>query len=258
MDGDMDRDRDRVSLLSNRIERSELKPGDHIYTWRTAYSYAHHGIYVGDNKVIHFTRASEGGARTKFCPSSIFHPSSAYCQACAEIKRQHESPAIGGSAKEVDITDSIHGAGGLRISCLDCFMRNRGHLYLYAYEVAAKFFVCKMYGTCTMARADPPENVLHRAFYLLKHGYGKYNLFKHNCEDFSIYCKTELVIQCHITGLSNQIQGRISQALFMGADTNIMSHIYRYKSDFGVRKDVARVPVEMLVKAYKQKYASAR
>ncbi|URE31238.1 hypothetical protein MUK42_03456 [Musa troglodytarum] len=39
-----------------RIGKESLKPGDHIYSWRTAYIYAHHGLYVGDDKVIHFTR----------------------------------------------------------------------------------------------------------------------------------------------------------------------------------------------------------
>ncbi|CAN6234186.1 unnamed protein product [Urochloa humidicola] len=240
MEGDMGRDRDRVRLLSNRIERSELKPGDHIYTWRNAiYAYAHHGIYVGDNKVIHFTRK--------------FHPASADCQACAEIKRQHELPANGGSAKEADIRDSSHGAG-VRISCLDCFLRNRGHLYLHAYQVTPMFFMSKMPGTCTMARSDPPEKVLHRAFYLLKHGYGKYNPFKNNCEDFSIYCKTELVVESNITGLSNQVHCRIAAVEHMVAGdksimSNIRSEIDRYKSDFGVRKDTARVPVEKLIKA---------
>lgn len=39
-----------MGLLSHRVERSELKPGDHIYTWRAAYSYSHHGtceLHVG-------------------------------------------------------------------------------------------------------------------------------------------------------------------------------------------------------------------
>ena len=34
-----------MGLLSHRVERSELKPSDHIYTWRAAYSYSHHGTY---------------------------------------------------------------------------------------------------------------------------------------------------------------------------------------------------------------------
>lgn len=33
----------RMGVLSNKIERDELKPGDHIYSWRAAYVYAHHG-----------------------------------------------------------------------------------------------------------------------------------------------------------------------------------------------------------------------
>jgi hypothetical protein len=34
-----------MGLLSNRAERSEIRPGDHIYTWRAVYAYAHHGTY---------------------------------------------------------------------------------------------------------------------------------------------------------------------------------------------------------------------
>ncbi|KFK24449.1 hypothetical protein AALP_AAs48179U000400 [Arabis alpina] len=44
-----------MGLLSNKISRDDLKPGDHIYSWRNAYTYSHHGIYVGDGEVIHFT-----------------------------------------------------------------------------------------------------------------------------------------------------------------------------------------------------------
>lgn len=28
------------------IDRQQLKPGDHIYSWRQAYVYAHHGLFV--------------------------------------------------------------------------------------------------------------------------------------------------------------------------------------------------------------------
>ena len=33
----------RMGLLSNRVERSDIRPGDHIYTWRAVYAYSHHG-----------------------------------------------------------------------------------------------------------------------------------------------------------------------------------------------------------------------
>ncbi|KAL8039856.1 hypothetical protein ABFX02_10G063300 [Erythranthe guttata] len=47
-----------MGLFSNKIKRNELHPGDHIYTWRRLYIYAHHGIYIGDDTVIHYTSTS--------------------------------------------------------------------------------------------------------------------------------------------------------------------------------------------------------
>jgi hypothetical protein len=35
-----------MGLLSNRVERSEIRPGDHIYTWRAVYTYSHHGTLL--------------------------------------------------------------------------------------------------------------------------------------------------------------------------------------------------------------------
>lgn len=32
-----------MGLLSQRVEKTEIKPGDHIYTWRAVYTYSHHG-----------------------------------------------------------------------------------------------------------------------------------------------------------------------------------------------------------------------
>ena len=31
---------------SHSISKYKLRPGDHIYCWRTVYSYQHHGIYI--------------------------------------------------------------------------------------------------------------------------------------------------------------------------------------------------------------------
>lgn len=33
-----------MGLLSNRVERNEIKPGDHIYTYRAVFTYSHHGL----------------------------------------------------------------------------------------------------------------------------------------------------------------------------------------------------------------------
>jgi len=34
-----------MGLLTNKIEREELKPGDHIYTYRAIFAYSHHGNF---------------------------------------------------------------------------------------------------------------------------------------------------------------------------------------------------------------------
>jgi len=33
-----------MGLISNRVERSEIKAGDHIYTYRAVFAYSHHGM----------------------------------------------------------------------------------------------------------------------------------------------------------------------------------------------------------------------
>lgn len=34
----------KMGVFSNKIDHEQLNPGDHIYSWRQAYIYAHHGI----------------------------------------------------------------------------------------------------------------------------------------------------------------------------------------------------------------------
>ncbi|KAL3728055.1 hypothetical protein ACJRO7_032756 [Eucalyptus globulus] len=38
------------------VRQEDLKPGDHIYTYRRYGLYTHHGIYIGEGYVIHLTR----------------------------------------------------------------------------------------------------------------------------------------------------------------------------------------------------------
>ncbi|KAI3493459.1 hypothetical protein L1887_41851 [Cichorium endivia] len=57
------------NLVSNNIiKRSEIKAGDHVYTYRAMNAYAHHGIYVGDGNVIHYT--SHKGNKSSNTPKS--------------------------------------------------------------------------------------------------------------------------------------------------------------------------------------------
>uniref|UniRef100_A0A5B6Z2S3 LRAT domain-containing protein n=1 Tax=Davidia involucrata TaxID=16924 RepID=A0A5B6Z2S3_DAVIN len=230
-----------VGVLSNKISKEELKPGDHIYSWRLAYLYAHHGIYAGDGKVIHFTRGAgqeigTGTVLDRFLFSaSPSHPSDTPCPRCGDQSR-------------ID---------GVISSCIECFLSG-GELYFFQYGVSPAFFLAKARGgTCTLAASDPPKDVLHRAEFLLQNGFGVYHIFKNNCEDFAIYCKTGSLV---FTSIS---VGRSGQAAsILAAATAIVSSplrflttsfsglgvvgcgiycVSRYVSDIGVRRDVIKV-----------------
>lgn len=235
--------------MSNKIGRDELKHGDHIYSWRQAYIYAHHGIYIGDESVIHYTRGAghEMGTGT-FLDRYIYSSSSSTanslgtpCQRCGDQS----------------------GLDGVIKSCLDCFLSG-GNLYRFEYKVNPAFFLAKPRGgTCTLAKSDEPEEVLRRAKFLLEKGFGVYDLFKNNCEDFAIYCKTGLLV---FTSLS---VGRSGQAVsILAATSAVVSAPLRFlttstpglavvgysvycasrlMTDIGVRRDVHKVSVEKLV-----------
>jgi hypothetical protein len=38
-----------MGLLSNWVERPEIRPGGRIYTWRAIYAYAHYGLFCAIN-----------------------------------------------------------------------------------------------------------------------------------------------------------------------------------------------------------------
>ncbi|KAF3434427.1 hypothetical protein FNV43_RR25530 [Rhamnella rubrinervis] len=179
----------------NKMRVDQLRPGDHIYTWR-GYSYSHHGIYAGNGEVIHDVRG-----RGPYVYSSS--PSSS--------------------------SDN---------------------------------------GACTLASSEPTSFVLHRANFLLKRGkqsrviLGAYDLFRNNCEDFAIYCKTGLAVRGSIpVGRSGQIACLLAAVGFVIAfkipypTSNLLRlsagcFIYstlRIISDTRFRKDTRRIPAERLV-----------
>ncbi|KAK2988267.1 hypothetical protein RJ640_003138 [Escallonia rubra] len=243
------------AVFSNKLDRLQLKPGDHIYSWRAAYLYAHHGIYVGDGKVIHFTQGAgqEIGTGTVLdrviFSSSPSHSLKNPCQRCGDQSRED----------------------GVISSCLDCFLSG-GELYLFQYGVSLFFFLAKVRGgTCTLALSDPPEDVLHRAELLLQNGFGGYQISKNNCEDFAIYCKTGLLVftngsvgrsgqatsfdaAARAIASSSPLRFAIAATSYSGL-TGLGCGIYcvsrycvsRYMSDIGVRRDVTKIRAEWLV-----------
>ncbi|XP_048327536.1 protein LEAD-SENSITIVE 1 isoform X3 [Ziziphus jujuba] len=188
------------SVLSNKIQREELKPGDHVYTWRHSYSYAHHGIHIGEGKVIHFTR---GGGKDRIIFSSS--PSHTSKSTCALNSDQLRLDSV--------VTTSI-----------DDFLLG-GKLYRFEYGVNLLVFIAKTRGgTCTRAHSAPLEVVEHRCSYHLKNGFGDYHLFKNNCEDFAIYCKTGFKVADY-----NFSVGRSGQAAsFIVAISAVICSIIRF------------------------------
>lgn len=212
-----------------------------------AYIYAHHGIYVGDGKVIHFTRGpgQEIGTGTFLDRISLSSPPS--------HSLDTPCPRCGDQSS----------ADGVISSCLDCFLSG-GELYIFQYDVSPFFFLAKARGgTCTLAKSDPSEDVLHRAEFLVKNGFGVYHIFNNNCEDFAIYCKTGLLIFTSVSvGRSGQAASLIAAASAIvssplrflttsfGGLAAVSCGIYcvsRLVSDIGVRRDVNKIPVERLV-----------
>ncbi|CAJ1960701.1 unnamed protein product [Sphenostylis stenocarpa] len=212
------------------------------------------GIYVGKGMVIHFTRGAtqESGTRSVLDSFPISSPPHHHAT------RDTPCPRCGYQTKTEGVTRT----------CLDCFLYG-GYLYLFEYGVSSAFFLAKARGgTCSTASSDPTEAVLHRAFFLFKNGFGGYHLFKNNCEDFAMYCKTGLLVVTNISvGQSGQATSLLAAAgaivssplVFMttslcglalvGYGTYCVS---RYVSDIGVRCDVTKVSVERIQEVAKE------
>ncbi|KAL4296859.1 hypothetical protein GQ457_12G005050 [Hibiscus cannabinus] len=145
--------------------------GDHIFCKRKGGLYYHHGIYVGDNMVIHLA----GKAKKLQPPNS--------CQEC----------------KNKGVTN-----GEMAKICLDCFLRGE-NFFVYEYGVSYFKHKTREMGTCSFFAARPPHEVVGTAAHFLERdGFGGYDLFANNCEDFAVYCKTGL------SG-SHQVMGRIKR-----------------------------------------------
>ncbi|MQL84725.1 hypothetical protein Taro_017239 [Colocasia esculenta] len=227
-----------MGLLSNRKRKDEAL--NFLFNCHKT------GIYVGD-KVIHFTRGSgqEVGTGT---PLDLLLASSGPARS--------QVPCSLCTYKQED-------GNGVVSSCLDCFLAG-GVLYRFEYDVNPALFIAKVRGgTCTLAVSDPDDVVVHRATHLLSKGFRCYNVFKSNCEDFAIYCKTGLlVVERGVVGQSGQaisIIGGPVAAVFSTPIRLLTTNPYgmtvaavgvycasRYFADIGNRRDVVKVAVEDL------------
>ncbi|XP_062081039.1 protein LEAD-SENSITIVE 1-like [Humulus lupulus] len=257
-----------MGVLSTKIDREQLNPGDHIYSWRTAYIYAHHGIYIGDGKVIQFAKGSK--------PDHKLNQESDTSTLSIMDKNKYHVNMFNNSRQSTrSRTTPCPNCGFLKIdfgvisSCLDCFLWG-GELHLFKYGVSAAFFLAiGRSGTCSLAASDAAEDVLYRAQYLLKTGeFGAYDLFRNNCEDFAVYCKTGLrgvMVTRTGVGISGQVVSLLAasgslvfslQLLLVSSAVGCLGGfvalgvgIYcvgRLNFDVGVRCDVTKVKVESL------------
>ena len=205
------------------------------------------GIYVDNGNVIHFTQGEgqeigTGTGLDRIIGSSLpQHPLDNPCPICGDESR----------------------SDGVISSCIDCFLSG-GDLYRYEYGVTPALFLAKARGgTCTLASSESEEQVIHRAFYFLKKGFGVYHVMKNNCEDFALCCKTGLkVISTVKVGQSGQAATfQAATGVFLSlacltplgyAATSVASlvatygtySVKRYINDIGVRRDVERVVLE--------------
>lgn len=163
---------DGKKLIWKKIDPTDLKPGDHIYAYKRYGSYSHHGIYVEDGYVIHFTRTE---SKEAILPYSRVEAETV--PACPKCRYQENT-----------------GRGVIR-TCLDCF--RRGHkklhsIHYFMYGAPQLGFLLKNSGTCsTLSCTKSLQEVVEAAYELLKsNDFGKYDLTGNNCEHFATYCHT--------------------------------------------------------------------
>ncbi|KAI3987537.1 hypothetical protein MKX01_003223 [Papaver californicum] len=117
-------------------------------------------------------------------------------------------------------------------------------------------------GICTTVASDAQATVVHRGRNLLQNGFGNYDVFQNNCEDFALYCKTGLLILLGKSGVGRSGQASsligaplaafVSSLLKLLIPTPIgvatltagMFCMSRYATDIGVGTDVIKVADE--------------
>ncbi|XP_039064601.1 lecithin retinol acyltransferase-like [Hibiscus syriacus] len=118
--------------------------------------YDHHGIYVGDDMVIHL----QGKGKKLSAPSP--------CNKCGNKR------FINGEIEKV---------------CIDCFLEGET-VQIYDYGIPFIEFANRKLGTCSSIPSKPPHEVIATAVNYLEKGFAPYDMISNNCEHFAVYCKT--------------------------------------------------------------------
>ncbi|WZZ89618.1 LOW QUALITY PROTEIN: hypothetical protein YC2023_118197 [Brassica napus] len=171
----VEEDKSYSSVIAEKLWIAEYRRISVLDLFSGFYAFHFIGIYIGAGKVIHFT-----------CRGGLEIGTGTYLDKIIQIS----VPRHGGDNPCPNCGDQST-LNSVISSCLDCFLAG-GNLYLFQYDVSKAIL---RGGTCTTAPSDPPEEIVHRARYLLSgNGFGEYHLLDNNCEDFAIYCKTGLLV----------------------------------------------------------------
>ncbi|KAF4355187.1 protein LEAD-SENSITIVE 1 [Cannabis sativa] len=168
------------------IDESSLQAGDHIYSFRNAHIYSHHGIYVGENRVIHFTRTGGNNDDDDDHIKKIKKSSNYRCEDCGYNPKKRI---------------------GVVKSCLDCFHKDH-RLFRFEYGVSSKkFLLSRRTGTCSTGSCIYSlDEVVRRATDMLNsvEGFGDYILLENNCETFAVFCKTGKRVSLQAFSMKNK------------------------------------------------------
>ena len=137
-----------------------LTPGDHIRIWRPRYRFYHHGIYIGNNEVIHYTGNEKNINLQKI--RTIMHL----------------------------ITNRLNMRRSSTRSIIWSALRNHRENKLCIVKTSLERFTKKTKNLVEIIKyreENTSDIVISRAYN--RSGERQFNLFKNNCEHFCNYCK---------------------------------------------------------------------
>ncbi|XP_060971187.1 protein LEAD-SENSITIVE 1-like [Cannabis sativa] len=124
-----------MDLLSHKIDKSSLKIGDHIYTYRNLHTCTIHGIYVENDRVIYYKSKNNKSKYSGNCERCGYNPTR---------------------------------SRGVVKSCLECFLQGHG-LYLFQYGVSDTHCFIWRSGTCdTGLQIEHRPTIVNNAMEMLK------------------------------------------------------------------------------------------